>query len=201
MGRNSSGNHGGLNPGDSSYKGKIGKVEDLVKIKDPQVYKSTKEAIARYHSVLGVRQKNVKLAEMSAGTLGVHVTAEGKSQAVYLNKKSFNQKQSKIVAQTKQGYDAGWHTKTNKPIAHTVTHELAHATWNNHLTGANHKAAGKDIATLHDQWRKDKKKSGYGKYANTNINEFWAETLTKAVHGKADKYTKKAKAICKKYDL
>ena len=39
------------------------------------------------------------------------------------------------------------------------------------------------------------------KYAKTNVNEFWAEVCTKAVHGKADKYTKAAKDIIKKYKL
>lgn len=33
------------------------------------------------------------------------------------------------------------------------------------------------------------------------VNEFWAEVCTKAVHGKADKYTKAAKDIIKKYKL
>ena len=203
MGRNSGGvgNRGGLQPGDATYKGSIKNVEDLIKIKDPAVYKSVGEAISRYHAVLGVRQRKVKLADLGAGTLGVHVTDGGVSEGVYLNKKAFNQKKSKIVSDTKKGYDSGWHTHTNKPIAHTVTHELAHATWNNHLTGANHKAAAKEISALHDQWRRDKKKKGYGTYSKTNINEFWAETITKAVHGQADKYTKKAKAICKKYKL
>ena len=201
MGRNSSGNRGGLQPGDGDFKGKIVKVEPLINMKDPQTYKATKEAISRFHSVLGVRQKNIKLAELSDNTLGVHVTANGKSEGIFLNKARFNQPKAAIVAQTKKGYDSGWHTKTNKPIAHTVTHELAHATWNNHLTGANQKAAGKEIAKLHTQWRMDKNKKGYGTYAHTNINEFWAETCTKAVHGKADKYTRKAKEICRKYQL
>ena len=40
-----------------------------------------------------------------------------------------------------------------------------------------------------------------GKYAETNVSEFWAETVTKAIHGKSDKYTKKVKEICKKYKL
>lgn len=201
MGRNSSGVRGGLQPGDSSYNGNVKNIESLVKMKDQQVYKATKEAISRYHAVLGVRQKNVKLADLSAGTLGVHVTADGKSEAVFLNKKAFNQKKGDIIRQTKKGYDSGWSTRTNKPIAHTVTHELAHATWNSHLTGANHVAAGKEVKDLYKSWLKDKKKSGYGKYAHTNVNEFWAEVSTKAVHGKADKYTKKVKQIVKKYKL
>nr|DAF67723.1 MAG TPA: Lethal factor [Caudoviricetes sp.] len=203
MGRNSGsvGSQGGLKPGDSSYKGKISKVEPLVNMKDKQVYKDTKGAISRYHAVMGVRQRNVKLADMAGGVLGVHVTKNGASDAVYLNKKYFNQKRKNILSQTKKGYSSGWHTTTNKPMAHTITHELAHATWNAHLGGANHKAAGKEINALYRSWMKDKKKKGYGKYATTNVSEFWAETVTKAVHGKPDKYTKKVKAIAKKYKL
>lgn len=202
MGRNSGGgSRGGLQPGDGNYKGKIAKVESLIHIKDPQAYKAVVQAISRYHAVMGVRQRNVKLAELGANTYGVHVTVGGKSDAVYLNKSHFNQSKNKIAADHKRGYDTGWSTRTNKPVAHTVTHELAHATWNAHLTGAKQVAAGKEVNKLYVTWLKDKKKTGYGQYAKTNVSEFWAETATKAVHGKADKYTKAVKKICKKYDL
>ncbi len=201
MGRNSSGTRGGLQPGDSNYKGKISGIESLANMKDPHMYRETKAAISRYHAVLGVRQRNVKLANLGGGTLGVHVTKDGQSDAVYLNKKHFNQGKKEVISHNTKGYKSGWSTTTNKPVAHTVTHELAHATWNAHLTGANHKAAGKEITKLYKTWKKDKKKTGYGKYAETNVSEFWSETVTKAVHGKADKYTKKVKSICKKYKL
>lgn len=150
---------------------------------------------------MGVRQRSVKLAELPAGTYGVHVTANGKSDGVYLNKAHFNQTAKVIAQDHTMGYKSGWSTKTNKPIAHTVTHELAHATWNAHMTGSKQLAAGKEINKLYTQWRKDKKKSGYGKYAATNVSEFWAETVTKAIHGKADKYTTAVKSIAKKYKL
>lgn len=199
MGRNSGGTRGG-NDGGGMFTGKISNIGSLVEMKDPAMYKATKQAISRYHSVLGVRQREVKLADME-GAYGVHVTSNGKSKAVYLDRTHFNNK-ARVVAQAHQSnYTSGWSTHTNKPIAHTVTHELAHATWNNHLTGANQLAAGKEIRTLYRQWRRDGKKKGYGKYAKTNINEFWAETVTKAVHGNKDKYTTAVKAICKKYKL
>ena len=201
MGRNSSGTRGGLQPGDGNYKGKIAKIEDLVAMKDPQMYKETKAAIARFHSVLGVRQRNVKLAELGANTLGVHVTSNGKSDGVYLNKSYFNQGAKSVKKSTQKGYNSGWHTKTNKPLAHTVTHELGHALWNSHLSGANQVAAGKEVSALYHAWSKDKKKTGYGQYAKTNVNEFWAEAVTKAVHGKPDRYTRRVKQICKKYKL
>lgn len=114
MGRNSSGTRGGLQPGDATYKGSIGKPEPLVNMKDPALYKATKEAISRYHAVLGVRQKNVKLAELSAGTYGVHVTANGKSEGVYLNKKHFMQTKKAVEASHKRGYAVGGVRKPTK---------------------------------------------------------------------------------------
>lgn len=42
---------------------------------------------------------------------------------------------------------------------------------------------------------------GYGSYGKTNVDEFWAEVVTKGIHGKSDKYTKKAIGIAKKYKL
>jgi hypothetical protein len=208
MGRNSGGSNpnaqGGLKEKDSNYKGKIGKLESLSTIKNPAVYKEVGSAISRFHSVLGVRERNVKLATLGGGYGGVQVTQGGKSQMVVLNKSIFNGKGTttqSVAAWAKSGYNSGHLTQTNKPIAHIVTHELAHATWNSSLTGANQKAAGKDIVKLYRQWGRDKSKKGYGKYAATNRDEFWAEVCTKAVHGKADKYTTAAKAIVKKYGL
>lgn len=200
MGRNSSGNRG-TKDGGGDYKGKITNVGPLVEMTDPQMYKATKQAISRYHAVLGVRQREVKLADFP-GAYGVHVTSgDGKSKAVYLNRSHFNQGAKRVASDHAANYTSGWSTHTNKPIAHTVTHELAHATWNEHLSGTNQRAAGKEIRTLYHSWMNDKKKSGYGKYARTNVSEFWAETVTKAVHGKSDKYTRRVKAICKKYNL
>lgn len=195
---------GGLPEGDSNYKGKIGKPESLVSIKNPAVYKSVKESISRFHSVLGVRQKDIKIATMDAGIGGVHISQGGVSKQVVLNKQVFNGKNTttqSVAKWAETGYKSGHLTKTNKPVAHIVTHELAHATWNAHLSSPNAKAAGKSVNTLYKKWKVDKVKSGYGKYANTNVSEFWAEVCTKAVHGKSDKYTTAAKGIIKKYQL
>jgi hypothetical protein len=61
MGRNSAGVKAGTNDGGGQYKGKISRVGSLVEMKDKAMYKATKEAISRYHAVMGVRQRNVKL--------------------------------------------------------------------------------------------------------------------------------------------
>ncbi len=61
MGRNSGSNRG-TKDGGGDFKGKITNVGPLVEMTDPQMYKATKQAISRYHAVLGVRQREVKLA-------------------------------------------------------------------------------------------------------------------------------------------
>lgn len=196
--------NGGLPENDSNYKGKIGKPEPLVSIKNPKVYKSVKESISRFHSVLGVREKNIKLATLNAGVGGVHLTQAGQSKMVVLNKQVFNGKNTttqSVASWAEHGYKSGHLTKTNKPVAHIVTHELAHATWNSSLASPNAKAASKSVNSLYKKWRADKQKKGYGKYASTNVSEFWAEVCTKAVHGKSDKYTTAVKGIIKKYNL
>lgn len=195
------GRTGGFAGGDSSYKGKIENVKPLSSIKHNDVFREIKQGIAKYHSRLGVRQKDVKIATMSPNINGVHVTSAGKSSNIYLNGTVFNQPKAKIISRTQSAYKSGWSTTTNKPIQHTIVHELAHATWNSHLTSPNAVAASKEISKLHTTWKKDKKKSGYGTYSKTNINEFWAETSAKAILGKSDKYTKKVKSIIKKYKL
>lgn len=195
------GKTGGFAGGDSNYKGEINNPKPLSSIKNNDVFRDIKQGIAKYHSRLGVRQQDIKLADLPENTNGVHVTASGKSSNIYLNSKVYNGKKSDIIARTKNAYASGWTTKTNKPIQHTVVHELAHATWNSHLTSPNAKAAGKEITALSKTWLKDRKKKGYGEYSRTNINEFWAEVTTKGVLGEADKYTRSAKRIIKKYKL
>lgn len=195
---------GGFEGGDDAVGRSVSikNVRGLATIKDGAVYKEMKEGISRYHSVMGVRQKNVKIADLPSRYNGVHQTVNGESEGVYLNAKVFdNLTKSGIRERVKGAYESGWSTRTNKPIQHTITHELAHATWNSHLKSANARAARADISKLQKEWFKDSKKKGYGKYAETNINEFWAEVTAKAVHGTPDKYTRAAKAIVKKYKL
>lgn len=67
MGRNSGGVTSGGTPkgrGDVNYKGKITGLRDLVTVKDKAVYKELKEGISRYHTMLGVRQKDVRVGTM-----------------------------------------------------------------------------------------------------------------------------------------
>lgn len=112
--------------------------------------------------MLGVRQKDVRVGEMENGVLGVHATIGGKSGQIILNSKYFDLPKAKIETIQRQGMKDGWHTKTKKPVQHTVIHELAHATWNNHLDSANAKAATPAVKKLYNAWTRDRKKKGYG---------------------------------------
>ena len=135
----------------------------------------------------------------------MHVTRGGQSEAVYLDTSFYKTGNVAKVVKAKQGaYNSGFLTKTNKPVQHTIVHELGHATWNNHLTGQKQVAASKDIQATYREFRREYasgKLKGYGKYSTSNVNEFWAEATTKAVLGKSDKYTKFVKSTIKKYKL
>lgn len=202
MGRGSSGaghsgDEGWANR-DTNYNGKIENLRSVTTMQDKQMYKATKEAISNFYAKTGAIERNIKMAELSNTVYGI-----GSKGMVILNGKFFDRKNSKefMEKQMKSEYKSGWQTETNKPIAHVLTHELGHTTWSSHGESANMKAASKEIKSLAKDWRKDTKKQGYGKYSHSNIDEFWAEVVTKAVHGKADKYTRKAKDIIKKYKL
>lgn len=190
--------------GGGNYKGGIKKPESISNIQNTQLRREIQQGISKYESRLGVRQQNVQLAELS-GAVGVHVTRAGQSEAVYLDTDTFKKATVASIVKMKQAaYKTGFLTKTNKPVQHTIVHELGHATWNNNLTGKKQVAASKDIQSKYREFRKEYssgKLKSYGKYSTTNVNEFWAEATTKAVLGKSDKYTKFVKSIIKKYKL
>lgn len=182
----------------------IRNVERLDKIKDPAVYRDVRRAISRFHAVLGVRETNFILADvLDSNEVASTYWGPGGSHFVVLNKKFFNASHKEFVEKVRDRYRRHWSTRTNKPMAHTVTHELAHAMWVNRYSSDKHKAAGREILRLRNEWKKDpeRQKLGYGDYASTHIDEFWAELIAKAVHGKPDKYTEKAKEIIRKYNL
>ena len=195
---------GGLKVGDDNFKGKTGMPESLKTIKNKAVYDAVMDAISRYHSVLGVRQKKVKLADLPEGYGGVHVTRGGESEGIYLNKSIFQPKEAttqSVAEWAKAGYDSGHLTKTNRPVGGIIIHELGHATWNEHMTGKKYQEAGKEIRLMFRHWIEDKGKENYGRYAATNVSEFWAEVSAKAVSGYRDKYTDGVKQIIRKYGL
>ena len=181
-----------------AIKSSVGPISSL---EHREVVRQLQQGITRYEAVMGLRERSIKVANIS-GAYGVTFISRDGSQGIYLSRQVFNQKRDRIEADyRKANYDTGFKNRTNKPIQHTITHELAHATWTSSYSSPKHQAAGKEIRSLYREWARDKRKKGYGTYGKTNVDEFWAEVVTKAVHGSADRYTKRAKGIAKKYKL
>lgn len=206
MGRNSGGvvnvSGGGANSGIVAKA--VKNSRSISTIADRSVAKELQQGISRFHAVLGVRERSVRIADLSGmNALGVtYLAGDGKSTGILLNEKFFDRKRKKIITDVRKNhYDSGFKNRTNAPLQHTITHELAHATWNASMTKANARGAKKEVTELYHRWLKDKKKKGYGSYGATNVSEFWAEAVTKAVHGKSDKYTKRVINIARKYKL
>lgn len=195
------GSGGGIkNDGGGAFGGDIKNKESLKNIKDRELQREIQQGISKYESRLGLRTKNIMIADLS-GAFGVHVTVGGKSEGVYLDKKTFkNGTVEKINKVKKAAYKSKFLTATNKPVQHTIVHELGHATWNSHLKSANAISAGRSIKSAYKKFLKENPK-GYGKYSKSNVNEFWAEATTKAVLGTSDEYTKFVKRTIKKYKL
>lgn len=216
MGRNSSGVNNyakakgktviGINAnGRKMTANQVSNMKDSAKSLDTlperEVVKQLNRALSRYEAVMGVRERTVKVAN-TGDAYGATLINEDGSQGIYLNRNFFSQKRNDIEGQyRKQNYATGFKNVTNRPIQHTLTHELAHATWTSSYGSAKHRAAGVEINSLYKRWMKDKKKKGYGSYGKSNVDEFWAEVVTKGIHGKSDRYTKRAINIARKYKL
>ena len=188
---------GGKEGADSNYNGSIENVGSLKEIQDRRLQKDLQQGISKFESRLAVRSK-VRLADLE-GAYGVHVTSNGKSDGVYLDRKSFKTydqvRKAKLAA-----YKSKFSNTTNKPTQHTVVHELAHGLWTTHHTGSKQLKAAEEIKNLYKTFKKRNPKK-WGSYSKTNVNEFWAERITKGILGEADSYTKALIKIAKKYGL
>lgn len=134
------------------------------------------------------------------------IGADG-SEGIYLSKAKFDQPKKVFEEEYRKSNYArrgGFKNTTRKAAQHTVTHELAHATWTSNYTSTKHRAAGREINALYKQFISDKSRNrtkNYGSYGRKNVDEFWAEVITKGIHGDNDRYTRRAFSIAKKYKL
>lgn len=200
MAKSSGSDRKGSIDGGGNYKGDIKNKESLKNIKDRELQREIQQGISKYDSRLGLRTQNIMLADLT-GAYGVHVTVNGESEGVYLSKSHFKNSTVEKVSKIKNdGYKTGFSTRTNKPVQHTLIHELGHATWNSALKSKNAINAGKVIRAQFAKFSKQRPK-GYGTYAHSNVNEFWAEATAKAVLGTSDAYTRFVKNTIKKYKL
>lgn len=185
----------------------VGALENsrsISSIADRATVKELQRGISRFEAKIGIKERSVRVGNLDKmNALGVtYVARDGKSMGILLNQRFFDRKKSTIENDVVQNhYNTGFKNRTNAPLQHTITHELSHAVWNAGMRSKSALGAKKEISALYGKWVKDKKKKGYGEYAKTNLSEFYAEGMTKAIHGNADKYTRKLVHITKKYGL
>lgn len=191
--------------GDTRADINIGRTYPLSDIGNEDVHREIKQAISKFHGQLGIKTREVRLADLEPDVLGVAGSTALGPKMVYLQHKFFQNKERVIRDSIRKSYRRGHTTTTNQPLQHVIIHELSHTVWTNHFMTPKHLRAGREIRTLYSEWRRDRKagfgSKKYGNYAGTNINEFVAETLTKSVIGNSDTYTRRLRAIVKKYKL
>ena len=166
----------------------IGSAMSIKDMKHRDMQKELQQAISRYEAKMGLREGSIKLADLS-GAYGVTFIGSDGSKGIYLDKGKFDRPKKEVEKMYKESnYNrrTGFKNTTRKPAQHTVTHELAHATWCSNYTGAKQQAAGKEIKSLYKRFLSDKSRNrtkNYGSYGKGNVDEFWAEVITKGIHG------------------
>lgn len=182
----------------------IRNAESIGNMEHRDMQKEINQAISRFTAELDLPERNIKLANLD-GAYGATFVGPDGSGGIYLDKKTFDVPKAQFEAAYKKSNYArrgGFKNVTRKPAQHTVTHELAHALWASAYRTEESLAARKEIRALYRDWRKDTstvRKKNYGSYGASSVDEFWAEVITKGVHGDNDRYTRRAQAIAKKY--
>jgi hypothetical protein len=186
---------GGTEGKDTNYRGKISKIGGISDITDDRSRLAVQRAVSQYQAQYGLPTREVKTAILDAGVYGI-----GGKDRVVLNRQFYNDS-AKLIALKKKGYASGWSVKTTSPLKHTVIHELAHASWQSERAGANPKLSA-GVRALYKRYQADVRagRNPIGKYASSNIDEFWAEGITQATIGtKQSYYSVRLKKLLKKY--
>lgn len=186
---------GGVEGKDTNYKGKISQLGGIRDIADPVARKAVQSAVSQYTRLYGLPTREVKTAILSGNVYGI-----GGQGQVVLNRQFYNNSE-RLLRYKREGYASGWSVPTTSPLKHTVIHELAHASWQSGRAGANKKLTA-GIQALYQRYKAEVRsgKNPIGKYATSNIDEFWAEGITQATIGKKKTYYSiRLKKLLKKY--
>ena len=85
-------------------------AESIDNLEHREVVKQLNRAISRYEKVMGVREKNIKVAEMSGAYGATFIGSDG-SHGIYLNKSIFNKHRNAIESSyRKHNYETGLRT-------------------------------------------------------------------------------------------
>lgn len=186
---------GGTEGKDTNYKGKVKDLGGIADISDRRSRLAVQRAVSQYANLYGLPTREVKTAILSGDVYGI-----GGRDRVVLNRQFYNNS-ARLIKYKRDGYASGWSFKTTSPLKHTVIHELAHASWQSGRVGAN-KSLTAGVTALYRRYQADVRrgKNPIGKYAASNIDEFWAEGITQATIGsKQSYYSTRLKKLLKRY--
>lgn len=179
----------------TNYKGKITQVAGIRDIKDERARLQVQRAVSEFEKQYGLPTQNVKIATLDGGVVGL-----GGQDTVILNRQ-FYDNSDKLIKAKRAAYESKWSVPTTSPLRHTVIHELAHAQWQSGRPGVP-KGLTAGIQKLYERYRAEVRKGNnpIGKYATSNIDEFWAEGITQATIGKKQSYySTRLKKLLKKF--
>lgn len=183
--------------------------ESISQIQNDNLRKDIQQGISKFESRLKLKTRSVQIAEFGGrfeNAAGLALTNASTGEVkVYLSSKYFkNGTVNSVSKLMRSSYDANWSVRTNKPTQHIVVHELAHALWTDKNPRKNSVKARKAMSNLFGRYKKAYARGelrNFGKYSTKNVNEFFAEVVTKGVIGNSDKWTDSVFNIIDKYNI
>lgn len=181
--------------------------KELSTIADKKVYNEVMDGIAKFNSIFGMddHQKNILLGTLKSGAAGVtyYTKGTGKIAGILLDKGTFMRSYDDLVKTVEKQVNSGYWVKTKYPAQVTVVHELAHTLWNSGWwSSMDQGKMAMTFSRFRNKYntREELKKAGWGAYARTSPNEFFAEGLAKHILGKPDEFTKVIMEVAKNSD-
>lgn len=163
---------------------------------DASVFRELKAAVSKVESRVGIDLPQSNLGFTDSGEfLGVHFGA-GNERTVLLNRAFFNRSSQQIIADLQREISRKWSVDSTALLQYITIHELGHSIWVDRIEGNNPRLSvlNSAIRALYTSFNKEVNRGRIpiSKYAETNINEFVAETFVKGIIGKKqNRYSKK----------
>ena len=162
---------------------------------NPAVFRELKAGVSKVESRIGIDLPQSNLGFTTDGDfLGVHF-GSGDSRTVLLQKSFFNRNSDQIIKDLQNAFNSKWAVNSPTPLQYVIVHELGHSIWVNHVEGNIREMArlNRGIRGLYRAFVRDgaRGRIPISRYANANINEFFAETFVKAIIGRnQNKYSR-----------
>lgn len=155
---------------------------------DPAVFRELKAGVSKVESRIGIDLPQGNLGFTDDGEfLGVHF-GSGDNRTVLLQRSFFNRSSRDIIKDLNSEFKRKWAVNSPTPLQYVAVHELGHSIWVDRVEGRAKELfkLNQGILKLHQKFLRDtaRGRTPISVYARHNINEFFAETFTKAIIGR-----------------